>query len=154
MGRFDALITDITHLAQPIGEVIGIEIVQVNVNPHNNVLHLQVFADKPEGGIGMEECARLNRELVLKIDTELNLGDNYTLEVSSPGLDRALVGYRDLRRVLGRDVQVFLKEPVEGKREYSGLLQAAREVEIIVQTRKGDVVLPMDKIEKAKQIIN
>jgi ribosome maturation factor RimP len=154
MGRFDSLIADISALAQPICESIGIELVQVNVNPHNNVLHLQVFADRATGGIGMEECARLNRELALKIDAELTLGDDYTLEVSSPGLDRALVGYRDIRRVLGRDVQVFLKEQVDGKREYSGLLKAVSEAEIIVQTRKGEVVMPMDKIEKAKQIIN
>ncbi|MBF0331079.1 MAG: hypothetical protein HQL17_04020 [Candidatus Omnitrophica bacterium] len=154
MGSFDALAADIRNLAQSICDEIGIEIVHVNVNVHNNVMNLQVFADKPEGGIGMEECTRLNHALVVKIDSELNLGDNYTLEVSSPGLDRALIGYRDLRRVLGRDVQVFLKEPVNGKREYSGLLQAVSEAAIIVQARKGEVVLPMDKIEKAKQIIN
>jgi len=154
MGRFDTLIADIQRLAQPACDEIGIEIVAVNVNPHNDTLHIQVFADKPEGGIGMEECARLNRGLAAKLDNEANLGDNYTLEVSSPGLDRPLIGYRDLRRVLGRDVQVFLKERINGKCELSGSLQAVREADIIVGTRKGEVTVPMDKIEKAKQIIN
>jgi ribosome maturation factor RimP len=154
MGRFDALIVDIQRLAQPVCDEIGIEIVQVNVNPHNDTLHIQVFADKPEGGIGMEACAQLNRKLAAKLDNEMNLGDNYTLEVSSPGLDWPLAGYRDLRRVLGRDVQVFLKERINGKCELSGFLQAVREADIIVETKKGEVVVPMGNIEKAKQIIN
>ena len=154
MGRFDALIVDVQRLAQPICDELGIEIVHVNVNPHNDTVHIQVFADKLEGGIGMEECAQLNRRLVAKLDNEAGLGDNYILEVSSPGLDRPLIGYRDLRRVLGREVQVFLKERINGKCELSGSLQAVREADIIVETRKGEVIVPMDKIEKAKQIIN
>jgi ribosome maturation factor RimP len=154
MGKFDAMIVDIQRLAQPICDEIGIEIVHVNVNPHNETVHIQVFADKPEGGIGMEACAEFNRRLAAKLDNEMNLGDNYTLEVSSPGLDRALIGYRDLRRVLGREVQVFFKERINGKCEMSGSLQAVREADIILVTKKGEVVVAMDKIEKAKQIIN
>ena len=155
MSKFDALILDIKRLAQPLCDETGIEIIEVNVLAHNDALHVQVFADKPQGGIGMDACARLNRSLSAKLDNEAGLGDNYTLEVSSPGLDRPLKGYRDLRRVLGREVQVFVKERVNGKCELSGLLQAVRETDIIVVTRKnGEVVVAMDNIEKAKQIIN
>jgi ribosome maturation factor RimP len=154
MVKFDALIMEIQTLALPICDEIGIEIVAVNVNLHNETFYLQVFVDRPEGGIEMEACAQLNRRLAAKLDIESSLGDNYTLEVSSPGLDRALVGYRDLRRVLGREVQVFLKEHVNGKREWSGLLQTVSEADIIVGTKKGELTLPMDKIEKTKQIIN
>ena len=100
----------------------------------------------------MSRSLRISRK---DLDNEAGLGDNYTLEVSSPGLDRPLKGYRDLRRVLGREVQVFVKERVNGKCELSGLLQAVRETDIIVVTRKnGEVVVAMDNIEKAKQIIN
>jgi ribosome maturation factor RimP len=155
MSRFDALIVDIQNLAQPICDEIGVEVVQVNVNPHNETVHIQVFADKPEGGIGMEACAELNRRLAAQLDNDTSLADNYTLEVSSPGLDRALVGYRDLRRVLGREVQVFFKQRVNGKCELSGFLQAVRETDIILETRKsGETIILMDNIEKAKQIIN
>ena len=155
MGRFDALLLDVERLAKPVCDELGIDVVQVNVNPHNDILHIQVIADKPEGGIEMEACASLNRQLAAKLDNETTLGDNYTLEVSSPGLDRVLCGYRDLRRVLGREVQVFVKERMNGKCELSGLLQAVREEDIIVVTKKyGEVVVVMDNIEKAKQIIN
>ena len=154
MARSGSLATDIEKAALPICEEIGIELVQVNVNLHKDVFHIQVFADRPTGGIGMEECARLNRALVSVLDNEPDLGDNYTLEVSSPGLDRVLKGFRDLRRVLGRPVQVFLKSPVSGKREVAGTLEAVSENEIIVKARQGELVLAMDNIEKAKQIIN
>ncbi len=154
MTRPETLAADIQQLADPICAELGIEVVQININPYHEVVNIQLFADRPAGGIGMEECAALNRRLVERLDSELDLGDNYTLEVASPGLDRPLAGYRDLRRVLGRDVQVFLKEAVDGRREITGLLQAVRETDIIVHTRRGDILVPMDKVEKAKQVIN
>lgn len=154
MAQLETLAADIRKLADPICAELGIEVVQLSVNPYHEVVHVQLFADRPDGGIGMEECASLNRRLAAQMDSELGLGDNYTLEVASPGLDRPLVGYRDLKRVLGRDIQVFFKEPVNGRREIAGLLQAVRETDIIVRTRKGDILVAMDKVEKAKQVIN
>ncbi len=153
MQKVDVLITDIERLAQPVCDEIGIEIVEIKVHPHNDVMHIQVFADMAEGGIGMEACAQLNRRLAAKLDSEMLCGDNYSLEVSSPGLDRVLSGYRDLRRVLGREVQVFLRQPVNGKHELSGILLAVREAEVILGTRKEEILIVMDNIEKAKQII-
>jgi ribosome maturation factor RimP len=154
MENVETLRTDIEVLARPICEVIGIEIIEISVKPHNGVANIQVFADKPLGGIGMAECVRLNQALVEKLDNELALGDNYTLEVSSPGLDRDLKGVCDLRRVTGRLLQIFLKAPVNGKRELSGVLEGVRENEIVVRARHGEVLVSMDNIEKAKQIIN
>jgi ribosome maturation factor RimP len=153
MSKIDALIVDIQRLAGLVADQVGLEIVEVKVHPHNDLMHVQIFADTPEGGIGMEACADLNRRLVVKLDSELFCGDNYTLEVSSPGLDRLLTGYRDLRRALGRDVQVFLRRPLNDKREFSGVLLAVREAEIILGSRKGEILIAMDNMEKAKQII-
>ena len=144
MTRFETLAADIQKLADPICAELGIEVVQVNINPYHEVVNIQLYADRPAGGIGMEECAALNRRLAARMDSELALGDNYTLEVASPGLDRPLAGYRDLKRVLGRDVQVFLKQAVNGRREITGLLQAVRETDIILQTRKAEILVPMD----------
>ena len=154
MENFDTLIDSVTRLAQPVCAALAIEIVDVNVRAHRGDVHIQVFADRPDGGIGMDACAALNKRLAAALDNGLDLGDNYTLEVSSPGLDRTLRGYRDLRRVLGREVQVFLKEQVNGRHEVSGLLDAVSETDAVLKTRQGDVVVPMGKIEKARQIIN
>ena len=92
MENFDTLIDSVTRLAQPVCAALAIEIVEVNVRAHRGDVHIQVFADRPEGGIGMDACAALNKRLAAALDNGLDLGDNYTLEVSSPGLDRTLRG--------------------------------------------------------------
>jgi ribosome maturation factor RimP len=154
MPKIDALKADVVHLAQPLCDASGLELVDVKVNPYQGVLHVQVLADLPQGGIGMEACAELNRCLAAELDMAPAFGDNYTLEVSSPGLDRPLSGYRDIRRVLGREVQVFLKPGPDPRREWSGELTAVSVEGIIVRTRRGDVEIAMDQIEKVKQIIS
>lgn len=153
MGRLDDLKEEIYQLAVPICESLGIEIVEMHVHPYNETINIQIFADRPTGGIGIDECTQLNRRLDEFLFNELKLGNNYTLEVSSPGLDRNLVNYRDFRRIIGRDVHVFLKEAVRGRREVEGRLTGVRESEILLQIGREEWMIPMDKIEKGKQII-
>ncbi|MBF0619654.1 MAG: hypothetical protein HQL19_05750 [Candidatus Omnitrophica bacterium] len=153
MGRLEELKSDILKFAQPIAAALHIEIVECLVCVYNDTINVQVFADRPEGGIGIDECSEFNRQLDDKLFLDMNLGNTYTLEVSSPGLDRHLVSYADFRRVLGREVHVFLREQVNGRREMIGMLKAVREAEIILEAKRNDWVIPMDKIEKGKQVI-
>jgi len=153
MARFDELKEEIYKRAMPICHEIGIEIVEMNLYACNDILAIQIFADRPTGGVGVEECSALNQRLDKILYEDLKLGDNYTLEVSSPGLDRWLVGYRDFRRVIGREIHLFLTEPVRGKREIWGELTAARESDLLLKIRNEEWLVPMEKIEKGKQII-
>jgi ribosome maturation factor RimP len=153
MARFDELREEIYKRAVPICTELGIEIVEVNIHAVNDMLVIQVFADKPAGGIGLEECTALNQRLDKILYDEMKLGDHYTLEVSSPGLDRPLLGYRDFRRVIGRNVHLFLKEPVRGKREIIGELTGLREGELILQVKTEEWLVPTEKVEKGKQIV-
>lgn len=153
MGRLDELKEEIYKRAAPICARIGIEIVEMNVGAHNETLSIQIFADRPTGGIGIEECSALNKRLDDILYLDLKLGNTYTLEVSSPGLDRHLTGYRDFRRVIGRDVHLFLREPVRGKREIWGTLTGIRESDLILLFKREEWIVPMEKIEKGKQIV-
>ncbi|MBF0485239.1 MAG: hypothetical protein HQL16_01865 [Candidatus Omnitrophica bacterium] len=153
MGRLDELKENISRRAVSIADEIGIEIVEVRLNPYHDSLAVQVFADRPTGGIGLEECSLLNQKLDHVLYNELMLGDNYTLEVSSPGLDRPLLNYRDFRRVVGRGIHVFFKEPVRGKRETDATLNGVREDELMLVVKGEEWLVPIEKIEKAKQII-
>jgi ribosome maturation factor RimP len=153
MGRFDELKEEIYKRAIPICKELGIEIVDMNLSAYQETLSIQVFADRPTGGIELEECTLLNRRLDDLLYKDLKLGDNYTLEVSSPGLDRHLVNYRDFRRAIERDVHLFMREPVRGKREIIGTLTGVRESELILIVNREEWLVPMDKIEKGKQII-
>lgn len=154
MGRQEEVRSEVFRAAAPLAEELGIELVEINVHFHNQTVIIQVIADLPAGGIGLEECTALNRRLDRMLYEDLGFGENYTLEVSSPGLDRHLTTYRDLRRVVGRDVHVFLREPVRGKREIIGCLTAVRESDFLLSVRGEEWLIPMDKLDKAKQIIS
>lgn len=149
----EELMKEILSQAEPVCVELGLEIVAVDIKGISTSLAIQVLADRPLGGIGLDECSTLNRRLDEILYNKLNLGDNYTLEVSSPGLDRWLFGYQDLRRVSGRDVQIMFSQPFNKKHEVTGTLKAVRESDVIVQVKKEEWVIPMDKIKKSKQVI-
>lgn len=153
MGRFDELKEEIYKRAASICVEIGIEIVEMNIRAYNDAITIQILADRPTGGVGLDECSALNHRLDTICYNEFKLGDSYTLEVSSPGLDRPLLGYRDFRRVVGREIHLFLKEPVHGKREIWGELIGVRESELMFKIGNEEWLVPMEKIEKGKQVI-
>ncbi|NTV29444.1 MAG: hypothetical protein HGA80_05125 [Candidatus Omnitrophica bacterium] len=153
MGKFDELREEIYRRAVPLCVDLGIEIVEARIHANNETLVIQVFADRPTGGVGLEACTQLNQRLDGILYNELKLGNNYTLEVSSPGLDRPLTGYRDFRRVIGREIHLFLNQPVRAKREIIGTLTGLRENELIMKVRNEEWLVPMINIEKGKQVI-
>jgi ribosome maturation factor RimP len=154
MGKLDELKEQIATKAQAICDEMGLEVVDLHLNPYNETVNIQLIADRPTGGIEIGECSRLNRRLDDFLFTQLQLGTNYTLEVSSPGLDRPLKTFCDFRRVIGKELQVYLRERIQGKMEFFGILKAVRDGEIILEIKDGEMLLPLDKIERGKQVIN
>lgn len=120
-------------------------------------LIFEVLTDRVEGGITIDECASLGRDLVEVIEQSGYLIDDYALDVSSPGLDRPLVVYSDFLRVKGREVNVFLKEEVSGRVEYRGIVESVDRDKIVIKTMKKKEVktieIPLIKVNKAKQVI-
>lgn len=118
---------------------------------------LEVLADRPDGGITLDECGRLNRELGEMLEQSGLLGSSYTLDVSSPGMDRPLSTAADFRRSQGRDVRFFLGEPVEGKIEYCGRIEDVKETSVWVRIKDKKeekiIEIPLQNINKAKQVI-
>ena len=153
MGRIETVKDEVTRRAEALCEALGLELVEASVKACNETLQIQVFADLPSGGIGLEACTELNHRLDRELFEEMNLGNDYTLEVSSPGLDRPVKTFADCRRSIGREIHFFLREQVEGKREWTGIVTAVRATEVIVQTKKGEILIPIDHIEKGKQVI-
>lgn len=125
---------------------------------HHGESVLEVLVDRAEGGITMNECAEINRELYHVAETSGYLKDgDYALSVCSPGLDRPLTGYADFSRVKGREVNVFLKEAHDGRMEYRGIVVSADQDKIVVKTvNKKEIKtieIPLNKVHKAKQVI-
>jgi len=117
-------------------------------------LILEVLTDRREGGITLDECAALSRELSGILEEHGLLAERFTLDVSSPGLDRPLVVAGDFLRAKGRKVRVFLREPVEGRTEYEGVVADVTEGEVVLATSlQTTMTLPYMKVHKAKQVI-
>jgi len=114
---------------------------------------LEILADRAEGGITLDECSRLNKELGTLLDFSGLLADPYTLEVSSPGLDRPLFTRADFKRSLGREIRLFLKEVVAEKIEHQGILENAGENSIFLKTIDKTIEIPFEKVNKAKRVI-
>ncbi|RKY33011.1 MAG: ribosome maturation factor RimP [Candidatus Omnitrophota bacterium] len=132
----------------------GFELVDIIHRYEGKDLFLRILVDRPQGGITMEECAVLNTQIGLILDEKDILQRRYILEVSSPGLDRPLKSKADFMRCLNRSARFFLKEPVEGKIEIAGkLINVSEEDMIEVRTKDKDICIPLEKINKAKQII-
>lgn len=114
---------------------------------------LEVLVDRIEGGIRLQECAQISKDMGVLIDESgLDL-EGYVLEVSSPGLDRPLKVCSDFKRVIGKKITAYLKEPIEGRLEYCGILESAEDSGIIIKTQTTNVQIPLDKLNKAKQVI-
>lgn len=127
----------------------GIELVDVTYKRQGGARVLKALVDK-EGGITLEECARLNGYIGAALDEGEVIGEHYILEVSSPGLDRPLKTERDFKRLIGKRVLVHTYEPIGGRRELSGVLKDVRQDGISVSEKGAEAVkIPLSKISKA-----
>lgn len=131
---------ELEHVQQIAGRVAGthgVELVDVELRGGGKARMLRVTIDKPEG-VTHEDCANVSRELSTILDVEDAVpGGSYTLEVSSPGLDRKLVKPQDFRRFLGERVKVMTREPVNGNRHFEGHLESVEEDRVMLETVSG-----------------
>lgn len=155
----DEIRCKVEMLAAPILAKAGVDLVELSVGVYKEDVIIRFAADLPAGqsglGITIGQCASLNHAIVEAIDANGFLGlQGYSLEFSSPGLDRPLVTAKDFRRNLDRAVRFWLKEPVEGKTEHRGVLMAADEEQIILRTKKNkEIVLSLGQIIKGILVI-
>ncbi len=140
----------ISSLAQGIAEARGLELVDVEMQGTGRRRMLRVFIGKP-AGVSVDDCTQVSREMAAVLDAENWLGDDsYTLEVSSPGLDRPFKTPADWRRNLGRDVRVVCRDPVEGKLQFQGRLLSADEQEAVIESAGRRVRIPLRNVASAK----
>lgn len=116
-------------------------------------LYLRILTDKPEGGINMDECARVNRDLGEALDAQEALQQRYILEVSSPGLDRPLTTEADFKRSLNKNIKFFLNDFIKGKVEWDGIINKVSEGRVFITAQGSLLEIPLEKINKAKQIL-
>ena len=130
---------------------LGLELVDLSLFKTQGRLIMRFLVDKPTGGITLSECALLNEGLSGLLDAEELIDEGYVLEVSSPGVDRALTKKNDFLRASGRRVRIFLGEPIEKKTEIDGIINEVGDDFLSLKTDAAIVKIPFNKIKKAKQ---
>lgn len=149
----EALREKIISLIEPQVIALGLDLIEVNVSASRHSNRIEVLADRPGGGIDLDECAELNKIIVDILDQENIFGGQYDLEVSSPGIDRAFISPKDFLRARGKKVVCYLKEPVKGLLEHQGTVKRVEDESVYLENDDGDVILFFSNIQKAKQII-
>ena len=130
------------ELLAPIAAAQGVEIYDVEYVKEGSDWYLRAYIDKPEG-VNIGDCEAVSRALSDALDAEDFIEGAYTLEVSSPGLGRALKKDRHLEKSIGRQVELRLYQPVEKCKEFSGVLKGYTAQEIVIETAQEEMTLPL-----------
>jgi ribosome maturation factor RimP len=137
-------------LAEPVIGGLGLELVDIVFVTERGRPVLRIFIDKPEG-VTLDDCSRVSRELGTILDVEDIIQQSYSLEVSSPGLDRPLKRENDFFKVIGKKVAIRTKQALEGRRNFKATLDGVREGKVTITDAEGrGWEIDIENIEKAR----
>lgn len=151
----DAHIRRIEGIVTPSIEAMGFDVVRVMITGGQRPT-LQIMADRRDGSmISVDDCAEISRTVSAVLDVEDPIAGEYTLEVSSPGIDRPLTRIKDFERWAGFDARVDMAVPVEGRKRFSGRLKGVADGERVQIEIEGGALteLPFDGISRAKLVL-
>lgn len=137
----------------PVIEALGYECWGIEYIAQGRHSLLRVYIDH-ENGIFIEDCETVSRQLSAVMDVEDPISSEYTLEVSSPGMDRPLFTLEQFAAFVGEQVKIRLRSPVEERRSFQGLIRSVEDQDIVVQMGEFEYLLPIDLIEKANILPN
>ena len=136
-------------LAQPGFE--DFELTELRVRRHGQRSFVEVFLDRRQGLITLDECGRWNRILSDHLELSDLFADSFVVEVASPGLDRPLKRFRDFERALGRQLKVRYEDPAGTACEFIGRLERADETGVSLRSNEQELSLPYPRILQARQ---
>jgi ribosome maturation factor RimP len=139
----------VQELAERVAIDHGLELVHAEVAGPENKPIVRVFIDKPHG-VTHDDCSDVSLHLGTILDVEDFIHASYTLEVSSPGLERGLYKRADYERFAGSDAKLKTRQPIEGQRNFRGRILGVAENDVLFEDRtNGRVRIPFDIITKA-----
>ncbi|CAM3761494.1 ribosome maturation factor RimP [Parendozoicomonas haliclonae] len=147
-GKLEVL----SELVDPIVKSLGCELWGIEFVSQGRQTLLRVFIDREEGGVGLSDCEAVSRQLSAVLDVEDPIPGEYTLEVSSPGMDRPIFTLEQYVRLAGSRVEMRLRVPFEGRRKYRGVITGVENDEVVVVCDDHEFLFPFDTIEKANVI--
>jgi ribosome maturation factor RimP len=156
---------DIANLLTPTIQSLGLELLGVEYLPSPGGAVLRLYIDVPAGAqgddgaprmVGIEDCESVSREVSAQLDVEDPISGHYTLEVSSPGVDRPLFTPAQFARFLGEEAKVVLQLPMDGRRRFQGRIAAVEgeriDFDVDAKPAPQRVSVTFDNIEKARLV--
>src|SRR5579863_9157111 len=136
----DTIASKIEEIARRVAESEGLELVEVEVKGGGNNSFVRISIDKPEG-VTHGDCELVSQQVGTILDVEdVVPGGRYTLEVSSPGVERKLFKPQDYQRFQGKKAKISLRDPVDGRRNWDGTLAGFENGVIAIETAPGTVM--------------
>lgn len=142
----------IADLIGPTVSGMGFEMVRVRLMAGKRPT-LQVMAERPDGRMEVDDCADLSRALSALLDVEDPIEGEYTLEVSSPGIDRPLTRLGDFDRWTGWTAKLETDALIDGRKRFKGVLTGTEGAQVKLDTETGPVALPFDALSDAKLVL-
>jgi ribosome maturation factor RimP len=142
----------LAEIITPVIEDMGYELVRVRLMS-GKTSTLQVMADKPEGGIEVDDCAKISTALGAVLDVEDPIVDEYALEVSSPGIDRPLTRLKDFANFEGYEAKIETDDMIDGRRRFKGELAGVEGNEVLINIEEGTVGLQFEWLSDAKLVL-
>ena len=143
--------THLRQLLEPVISVLGYELVGIENLGQGRNNTLRIYIDKTEG-VTLEDCEKVSRQVSGLLDVEDPIRERYTLEVSSPGADRPLFTREHFASNKGRWVRLRLDKPLDGRRNFKGIIQGMDDEEVLLDVDGTRFSLPLKTIEKARLI--
>lgn len=147
--------TEIAELLQPTVQALGLELLGVEYLPAAGNATLRLYIDVSQAErqnrvVNIEDCEAVSREVSAQLDVQDPISDHYTLEVSSPGVDRPLFNAAHFARFIGEEVKVVLKLPQEGRRRVQGHIVSVEGDRITLAFDNRQLTFAADNLDKAR----
>jgi ribosome maturation factor RimP len=142
---------NIQNIIEPVVSALGYELVGVEYLSQGRRSLLRIYIDHANG-INLDDCTRVSHQVSGALDVEDLITGQYTLEVSSPGLDRPLFSKEQFTRFIGSEVIVRLSVPVNGRRKFKGVLRDIDDTNVVLLMDDEETSLPFNSIEKANLV--
>jgi ribosome maturation factor RimP len=142
----------LAEIITPVIEDLGYELVRVRLMS-GKTSTLQIMADKPDGGIEVDDCGKISTAVGAVLDVEDPIIDEYALEVSSPGIDRPLTRLKDFANFEGYEAKIETDDLIDGRRRFKGQLAGVEGNEVLINIEEGTVGLQFEWLSDAKLVL-
>ena len=142
----------VQEIIEPVISDMGFELVRVRLMSGKSTT-LQIMAQKPDGTIEVDECGQISTAVSAVLDVEDPILDAYTLEVSSPGIDRPLTRLKDFEQWKGYEAKIETEELIDGRRRFKGELQGVEDDEVLIEIEEGTIGLKFEWLSDAKLVL-